>query len=314
LQAKDYAATAASCPRVKLVRYTGWQGRSAFGLAPGDYVVFVLDIDPENGIYQVARNQVNSIKSGDVLNIVLEGSIDPALSRSLLGIQRGKSFFDGLRGLGADQYRQLAGEDLFVLPTLKVKATDQTLDPISGVTGAVPVNVEVRMFASDNDCLDDKTDSQAFSECGGDYGPLDVPPSGATYSKPFWQPGNYKLVGKSALSDRYASQTVTLTAGETTEADIVFSDSGEDQPVATVSGDAVVLAQGDTLWGTVATLARKSQVVSSDDIKSLAKLVAEKNNIAVPEWGIKGLTQASQMRIGSIVDLSPLQDWLKARK
>jgi hypothetical protein len=77
---------------------------------------------------------------------------------------------------------------------------------------------------------------------------------------------------------------------------------------ATVNGTTLTLASNQSIWDAAAS--QLGDDASTDDIKDLAKLIAQRNNISVPEWGISGLTDARSLSAGTSLDLSGLADRL----
>jgi len=71
------------------------------------------------------------------------------------------------------------------------------------------------------------------------------------------------------------------------------------------------LGEGDTLWSVVKREA--SNLGLKSDLLTLARQVAKANEVAVPEWGIKGLKNARSLSTGSRLDLSSLFNALRNR-
>ncbi len=73
----------------------------------------------------------------------------------------------------------------------------------------------------------------------------------------------------------------------------------------------VSLESGDTLWSVVEKTADDLGVDA--DVGELARAVAERNNLSVPEWGITGWQNARSLSTGSRLDLGPVFEALQNR-
>ncbi|MBI4991592.1 MAG: thrombospondin type 3 repeat-containing protein [Candidatus Harrisonbacteria bacterium] len=86
-------------------------------------------------------------------------------------------------------------------------------------------------------------------------------------------------------------------------------DQRKGKSAANTSSKIVTLEPGDTLWSVTKNVLGD---IHNDYLKEASRKLAEYNNVNVPEWGINhGNKDARKLLLGSVIDLSPLQAYLK---